>query len=108
MAPRKAKQPVAAQPAVAGPPSVETRDPISLMMTKYERTKLIGIRAEQLARGALPYVGVDPGEPFDPCEVAERELAARLLPFVVVRSLPDGKTMQLRMDDYLDDVPAFS
>lgn len=79
------------------------RDPETL--TKYERTKIIGIRAEQLARGAQPFVDIDPGEPFDACEVAERELNSRLLPFVVVRHLPDGKAVHLGMDDIKVGVP---
>lgn len=70
-------------------------------LTKYERTKIIGIRAEQLARGAQPFVepAVLDGGSFDPCELAERELRARVLPFVVVRRMPDGRRETLRLDD---------
>lgn len=66
-------------------------------MSKYERTKVIGMRAEQLARGAQPFVEVD-GATFDPCEVAERELRMRKLPFVIVRPGPDGKSEHIKLE----------
>lgn len=72
-------------------------------LTKYERTKVIGIRAEQLVRGAAPLVAVDNSDassaPYDPYEVAERELLARRLPFVLVRKMPDGRKVHLRLAD---------
>lgn len=72
-------------------------------LTKYERIKVIGMRAEQLARGAQPLV--DPLTTPDgskatyesPCEMAERELEAKRTPFVVVRRMPDGKPEYLRL-----------
>lgn len=69
-------------------------------LTKYERTKIIGMRAEQLARGAEPFVPpVAPdGGRFDACELAERELEARVLPFIIVRRMPDGRTEHVRLD----------
>lgn len=69
--------------------------PYLTQLTKYERTKLIGMRAEQLARSAQTFVDIDPTRPFDPCEVAERELAAGRMPFMVRRTLPDGKHQTL-------------
>ena len=63
-------------------------------LTKYERTKIIGMRAEQLARGAQPFVDAvveGTGAKFDPCEVAERELLSRKLPFYITRPHADGK-----------------
>ena len=68
------------------------------MLTKYERTKVIGIRAEQLTRGAEAFVDVDT-KSFDPYEVAERELVQRKLPFIIVRHLPDGKTDNVKLED---------
>ena len=63
-------------------------------LTKYERTKVVGMRAEQLARGAQPFVDAvveGTGAKFDPCEVAERELLSRKLPFYITRPHADGK-----------------
>lgn len=61
----------------------------SIAMTKYEHAKIIGIRAEQIARGAQQFVR-DEGERFDPVAIATRELHAGVLPFIAVRNLPDG------------------
>lgn len=72
------------------------------VLTKYERAKIIGMRAEQLSRGAQCFVDVDASVPFDAYELAERELAARLVPFVVVRHMPNGSTEYLRIDDVVD------
>jgi DNA-directed RNA polymerase subunit K/omega len=69
------------------------------VLTKYERAKVVGMRAEQLARGMEPLVPVPADEPFDPEEVARRELLAGRLPFVVVRHTPDGKPVHLRLAD---------
>lgn len=72
--------------------------PTNEFLTKYEKTKVIALRAEQLARGAQPFVEFEAGEAFDPYEVALRELEARRLPFVIVRHLPDGSKEHLRID----------
>jgi DNA-directed RNA polymerase subunit K/omega len=69
------------------------------VLTKYERTKIIGLRAEQLVRDAQPFVEIEAGRRFDPYEVAERELMGRRLPFVIVRHMPDGKVEQVRLED---------
>ena len=68
------------------------------VLTKYERTKIIGMRAEQLARGAQPLLDVVIGQRFDPYEVAEQELLSRRLPFIIQRTMPDGKTEQFKLD----------
>lgn len=70
-------------------------------MTKYEHAKVIGIRAEQLARGSQPFVNDDEqdGQRFDPIAIAQRELDAGVLPFVVVRNLPDGSQEKWRLRD---------
>lgn len=73
------------------------RPPVA--MTKYEHAKVIGVRAEQIARGAPPFV-TDDGGRFDPIAIAVRELNAGVLPFVVVRRLPDGTQENRRLRDY--------
>ena len=58
------------------------------MLTKYEKTKIIGMRMEQLARSAMPYVDVKGA--FDPYDIAMRELEDRVIPFMICRTLPNG------------------
>ena len=69
-------------------------------LTIYEYTNVIGTRAEQLARGAQPFVNVQfPSEAEDVnmYEIAERELAAGKLPFVVVRKMPNGTHQYIKL-----------
>lgn len=73
----------------------------SVPMTKYEHAKVIGIRAEQIARGAQQFVTDDPGSVFDPIDIASRELQAGVLPFIVVRKLPDGTEEKWRLNDFI-------
>lgn len=72
--------------------------PLVNVLTKYERTKIVGIRAEQLARGAQPMIDIERDSTFDPYAVAEQELLSRRLPFVVVRTMPDGRNEHVRLD----------
>lgn len=63
-------------------------------LTKYEVTHIIGIRAEQIARGAPTNIN-DPLIIHDPCIVAERELVEGKIPFVINRNYPDGVKHQV-------------
>lgn len=62
----------------------------SNVMTKYEKTRIIGARATLIARGAKPLVDTN-GE-SDPQEIAKKELYARVLPIIICRPLPNGTT----------------
>lgn len=78
-------------------PKKNTTKPI---LSKYEKTKIIGFRMEQLARGAEPYVEIHDRQ-FEPSEIAMRELQERKLPFMVRRTLPNGQTEIFRLCDML-------
>lgn len=71
------------------------------IMSKYEKTKIIGMRMEQLARSAEPYVEVHKNHPFDPFEIATKELSERKLPFMICRTLPNGKKEYWRLEDMI-------
>lgn len=67
-------------------------------LTKFERIKVIGERAEELARGAQPFVDVPEVDPaFDPTTIAERELDQGKLPFIVDRLGPNGTHVYIRL-----------
>ncbi|EYC33192.1 hypothetical protein RB195_005475 [Necator americanus] len=57
-------------------------------MTKYERARVLGTRALQIAMGAPVMVELE-GE-TDPLEIARKELKHRRIPIIVRRYLPDG------------------
>ncbi len=69
-------------------------------LTQYERTRVIGFRANQLSQGAQPFINV-PDHVSDVREIARLELAAKRLPFIIKRPLPDGKYEYWRLQDLL-------
>ena len=69
-------------------------------LTQYERTKIIGMRANQLSQGARPYIPV-PEHVTDVAEIARMELAQRRLPFLIRRPMPDGTQEYWRLSELL-------
>eukprot|EP00163_Fabomonas_tropica_P006003 TRINITY_DN15637_c0_g1_i2.p2 TRINITY_DN15637_c0_g1~~TRINITY_DN15637_c0_g1_i2.p2 ORF type:complete len:131 (+),score=22.83 TRINITY_DN15637_c0_g1_i2:174-566(+) len=57
-------------------------------MTKFERARILGVRALQISMNAPVMVEVD-GE-SDPLQIAIKELHAKKIPLVIRRYLPDG------------------
>lgn len=70
-------------------PAVFDRPLSKPYLTKYEYTHFIGMRAQQLARGAPPFVPA-PEPNLDPIRLAQWELKQRCLPFVLKRHFPNG------------------
>lgn len=71
------------------------------ILSKYEKVKLIGIRAEQLQRGAQPYISLAEDNVFDAREIAHEELRQRKLPMMLCRKLPDNTKEYWRLDDMI-------
>ena len=69
------------------------------IMTKFEKTSIIGTRMEQLQRGAEPYIRVDVSKPFNPRDIAIEELKQKKLPFLINRTLPNGNTETWKVED---------
>lgn len=69
-------------------------------LTLYERTKVIGFRANQLSQRAKPYIDV-PAYVTSVSEIARMELEARRLPFIIRRPMPDGSFEYWRLSDLL-------
>ena len=67
-------------------------------LTKYERARIVGARAEQLDRGAVPMIKLDP-EIINGRVIAQMELEQKKIPFVLARPLPNGKTEYWRIED---------
>lgn len=77
-------------------PANNTTSPV---LTKYERTKILGIRMEQLARGAPTLVDVSLLKSKNVQDIAAKELEERKIPFMVMRSLPNGKKEFWKLKD---------
>lgn len=59
-------------------------------LTKYERTALIGARAQQIALGSIPKVEVPKGM-VDPIEIANKELEERKIPLTIRRIVNENE-----------------
>jgi DNA-directed RNA polymerase subunit K/omega len=69
-------------------------------LTQYEKTKILGMRANQLSQGARPYIAV-PEYVTSVWEIARLELQQRRLPFIIRRPMPDGSHEYWRLSDLL-------
>jgi len=69
------------------------------ILSKYEKVKILGLRAEQLQRGAKPYVEVN--LPFNALAIAKKEMEQRKLPFLVCRKLSNGTKEYWRLNDMI-------
>jgi DNA-directed RNA polymerase I, II, and III subunit RPABC2 len=88
-------------PLIASPPmNIDPNHTSVPFLTQYERTKIIGMRANQLSQGARPYVTV-PEYMTDVGEIARLELKERRLPFLVRRPMPDGSHEYWRLSDLI-------
>lgn len=85
------------------PPSSEKPDPTHTtypFLTLYEKTKIVGLRANQLSQGARPYVSV-PKHITDVRDIARLELEQKRLPYIIKRPLPNGTFEYWRLADLM-------
>ncbi len=68
------------------------------LLTKYERARIIGMRTVQLNNGADPLVEV-PDTLLDNTIIAEKELMAKKIPFILCRPLPNGSKEYWKLED---------
>jgi len=69
-------------------------------LTNYEKTKIIGLRANQLSKGAVPFISV-PKHITDVRDIARLELEQKRLPFIIKRPLPNGTFEYWRLSDLM-------
>jgi DNA-directed RNA polymerase subunit K/omega len=67
-------------------------------VSDYERTVIVGTRAEQIARGSKPRVAVNPTE-VDPVPIAAREFLEKKTGMLILRKFPNGEEEILNPDD---------
>jgi DNA-directed RNA polymerase I, II, and III subunit RPABC2 len=84
----------------AWPPSSDTGHTTYPFLTLYEKTKVLSLRASQLARGAPPFIDV-PEYLTDVYDIAKAELDAKRLPYILKRPLPDGEYEYWRLADMM-------
>ena len=69
-------------------------------LTNFEKTKIIGLRANQLSKGSAPFISV-PKHITDVKDIAKLELEQKRLPFIIKRPLPNGQFEYWRLTDLL-------
>jgi DNA-directed RNA polymerase I, II, and III subunit RPABC2 len=72
----------------------------SPFLTLYERTKILCLRASQLAHGSPPFIDV-PEYLTDVYEIAKAELEAKRIPLILKRQMPDGNYEYWRLADLM-------
>ena len=68
------------------------------ILSKYEKTKILGLRAKQINDGAMPYVNVTPND-IDGYTIAKKELNEKKMPFIIRRPLPNGCSEYWKIKD---------
>lgn len=68
------------------------------ILTKYEKAKIIGIRAQQINSGSEPFIPVD-SNMIDGLTIAHEELVQRKIPFIIRRPMPNGTSEYWNIND---------
>ena len=71
-------------------------------MTHYEFTRIRGIRLQQLEDGMPPFVPVEQDD--TPATIFQREVEAKKLPFVIVRTLNASTKVEVHAEDLEIDI----
>jgi len=71
-------------------------------LTKYEKARVIGLRAEQIANGAKPCIKLDNlnNSPLDYMKIAEEELNQKKCPMFIVRKFVNGDSQEIDVNKF--------
>ena len=67
-------------------------------LTKYEYTRILGIRAKQIDSGAIPFIKV-PENMIDSYLIAKKELEEKKVPFIIRRPIANGGSEYWNIQD---------
>jgi len=82
------------------PPQKDKHHVTYPFLTLYEKTKVLCLRASQLAQGTPAFIDV-PEYLTDVYEIAKAELEAKRIPYILKRPLPDGEFEYWRLADLM-------
>lgn len=68
------------------------------ILSKFEKTRVLGLRAKQINEGAKPFVEMNQTN-YDGYVVASQELCEKKIPFIIRRPLPSGASEYWRIHD---------
>lgn len=78
-----------------------SKNKTSNILTKYEKVKMLGLRAEQIQRGSTVYIDMDTVPIFNALAIAKLELNQKKLPFMISRKLPNGENEYWKLEDMI-------
>ena len=67
-------------------------------LTRYEKAKILGLRAKQINHGAKPFVEL-PRDVIDGHTIAHMELIQNKIPFIIRRPMPNGGSEYWKVSD---------
>ena len=67
-------------------------------LTKYEKARILGLRAKQINNGSEPFVNI-PNNIIDGSIIAEMELKQNKIPFIIRRPIPNGGSEYWKISD---------
>lgn len=68
------------------------------ILSKYERTKILGLRTKQINSGNIPFINVDE-DIIDGFIIAEKELNQKKIPFIIKRPISYNKFEYWKLED---------
>lgn len=68
------------------------------ILSKYERTRILGLRTKQINNGSKPFINVAE-DIIDGYIIAERELLEKKIPFIIKRPISNDKFEYWRLED---------
>jgi len=68
-------------------------------LTKFEKARVLGLRTKQINSGSDIYIDDIPESIIDGRIIAEMELEAKKIPFIISRPLPNGKKEYWKLED---------
>ncbi len=68
------------------------------ILTRYEKAKIIGLRAKQINNGSKIFIDI-PHNVIEGLTIAEKELEAKRIPFIIRRPMPNGGSEYWKVSD---------
>ena len=72
------------------------------VLTKYEKTLILGQRAQQILKGSNILVNIENLKNRNPLEIARFELSNGVIPFIIRRPLPNGQYEDWKVSELKD------
>ena len=68
------------------------------ILSKYEKTRIVGLRVSQLNKGSKPFITLK-NKILDNSLIAEKELQEKALPFIIMRPIPNAESEYWKVSD---------